>query len=112
MVRDRSVAAWDRIFEETVEQIHDLKAEDFWDKASELWKVMEELQSMGYNVISIRRRMEKCRLESIILCLKGRIEREEENKVQVLNEVDNMEKELANYDGITMHANGKEGNAS
>ncbi|GAU25193.1 hypothetical protein TSUD_150920 [Trifolium subterraneum] len=87
---------------------------------------MEDLQGMGYNVIPIRRRlveitevmvefknskmeilrlknkaedhrMEKSRLESIVVSLQMRAKREGMNMVKLLGEVDQIEKTLPNY---------------
>ena len=56
LVRKSIIALWDSIFEETVEQIQSLRANDFWVRAKELWKTLEELQTVGYNVVVLRRR--------------------------------------------------------
>ncbi|GMY39841.1 DUF724 family protein [Fagus crenata] len=123
------MAGWDRTFEETVEDIHSLTAKDFWVRASELWKTMEELQSLGYNVFMLRKRlveltevmvdqklsqleirrlkvkaeshrMEKSTLESVILGLKIRTEREQVAMIEVLKEVAKMENEVPKFDGV------------
>ncbi|KAJ1383608.1 DUF724 family protein [Sesbania bispinosa] len=127
LAREKLIAAWDQAFEDTVEQIHDLKSKDFWVNARKLWKTMEDLQGMGYNVIPMRRRlvemaevmdelkkwkleivtlknkaedhrMERSRLQSMVLSLQVRAEREGKSMVQLLHEVDHMEKALPKYD--------------
>jgi hypothetical protein len=126
LAREKLIAAWDQTFEDIAKEVHDLKAKDFWVKARKLWKIMEDLQGMGYNVIPIRRRlveitevmvgfknsklkiwmlknkaedhrMEKSRLESIVVSLQMRAEREGMNMVKLLGEVDQIEKALPNY---------------
>ncbi|KAG6735010.1 hypothetical protein I3843_01G288300 [Carya illinoinensis] len=57
VARKSLMAGWDRAFEETVEEIHTLTANDFWFRSSKLWKTMEELQSLGYNVFRPRKRL-------------------------------------------------------
>ncbi|KAF5467416.1 hypothetical protein F2P56_017242 [Juglans regia] len=128
VARKSLMAGWDRAFEETVEEIHTLKANDFWVRSSELWKTMEELQSLGYNVFRPRKRlveltkvmeelhlhkmwirrlkskaeshrMEKCRLESVILGLQKSAEREQADLVEMLVEVTKMEKDAPKFDG-------------
>lgn len=125
--RKNLMAGWDRAFEETVEEIHSLTANDFWVRASELWKTMEELQSSGYNVFKLRKRlveltevilqqklsrleirrlkvkaeshrMEMSRLESVILGLHIQVEKEQVAMVEVLKEAAKMENELPKFD--------------
>ena len=57
LTRNNLISAWDQIFEETVREIHSLQAMDFWVRAKRLWKTIEELQNLGYNVIALRRRL-------------------------------------------------------
>lgn len=123
------MAGWDRAFEETVEEIHTLTANDFWVRSSKLWKTMEELQSLGYNVFRLRKRlaeltevmeelqlykmeirrlkskaeshrMEKCRLESVILGLQNRAQKEQADLVETLEEVIKMEKDAPKFVGV------------
>ncbi|KAL0003307.1 hypothetical protein SO802_017088 [Lithocarpus litseifolius] len=125
--RKNLMAGWDRAFEETVEEIHSLTANDFWVRASEMWKTMEELQSLGYNVLKLRKRlveltevmvqqklsqleirrlkvkaeshrMEMSRLENVILGLQIQVEKEQLATVEVLKEVAKMENELPKFD--------------
>ncbi|CAL5203082.1 unnamed protein product [Lathyrus oleraceus] len=127
LARERLIAAWDQAFEDTAKKVHDLKVKDFWVNARKVWKTMEDLQGMGYNVIPIRRRlvemtevmsefkssklkilkmkskaenhrMEKSRLESVVLGLQMRVEREGVKMVKLLCEVDEIEKALPSYD--------------
>ncbi|RHN68379.1 hypothetical protein MtrunA17_Chr3g0113251 [Medicago truncatula] len=127
LAREKLIAAWDQAFEDTAEKVHDLMAKDFWINARKLWKTMEDLQGMGYNVIPIRRRLvektevmilfknskleilelknkaenhrlERSRLESIVMSFQMRAEREGMNMVRLLGEVDQKEKTLPNYD--------------
>lgn len=127
LTQEKLEAAWDEVFEDTVEKIHDLKANDFWVSARKLWRTMGELQGMGYNVIPIRRRLvemtevmvefkkskweilmlknkaedhrlERSRLESMVRSFQMRVEREGRNMVRVLGEVDQMEKVLPKYE--------------
>jgi len=127
IAREKLIAAWDQAFEDTSEKVHDLKAKDFWINARKLWKSMEDLQGMGYNVIPIRRRLveitemmilfknskleilklknkaenhrlERSRLESIVMSFQMRAEREGMNMVRLLGEVDKKEKTLPTYD--------------
>lgn len=127
LTREKLMVAWDQTFEDTAERIHDLKPEDnFRVCASKLWKTLEELQGMGYNVIPIRRRLvemgevigefkqreleivklknkaenhkfERSRFQSLILSFQQRAEREGRSMVQVLGEVDQLEKGLPKY---------------
>jgi hypothetical protein len=126
LAREKLIIAWDQAFEDTAKEVHDLKAKDFWVNARKLWKIMEDLQGMGYNVIPIRRRlveitevmvdfknsklkilmlknkaedhrMEKSRLGSIVVSLQMRVEREGMNMIKLLGEVDQIEKALPNY---------------
>lgn len=123
------ISSWDRIFEETVEQMHSLQVNDFWVRARELWKTMGELQSMGYNVIPLRRRlveltdvmielkltkvgmkgllikaenhrMEKSRLEFVILRLQEMIMQEHYGTLGALAQMVEMEKEVPKFDGV------------
>jgi hypothetical protein len=57
VARKNLIGGWDRAFEETVEEIHSLTAKDFWAEGGKLWKSMEELQSLGYNVFRLRKRL-------------------------------------------------------
>lgn len=127
--RKSLISSWDGIFEETVEQIHSLQADDFWINAKELWKTMEGLQTMGYNVILLRKRVveltdvmieqrlsklkinrlkikaenhrvERSRLEFQILKLQERIKKEHDDMGGVLAQVAEMEKELPKFDGV------------
>ncbi|XP_041002394.1 uncharacterized protein LOC121248006 isoform X2 [Juglans microcarpa x Juglans regia] len=124
VARKSLMAGWDRAFEE----IHTLIANDFWVRSSELWKTTEELQSLGYNVFRQRKslveltevmeelhlykmwirrlkskaeshRMEKCRLESVILGLLKSAEREQADLVEMLEEVTKMEKDAPKFNG-------------
>jgi hypothetical protein len=128
VARKNLMAGWDRAFEEAVEEIHSLTAEDFWVEASELWKTMEDLQSLGYNVFRLRKRlvelmevmedqklskleigrltrkaeshrMEKSRLESVILGLQQRAQREQAAMVERLKEVVEIKNGLPKFDG-------------
>lgn len=123
------ISSWDRIFEETVEQMHSLQVNDFWVRARELWETMGELQSMGYNVIPLRRRlvkltdvmielkltkvemkglmikaenhrMEKSRLEFVILRLQEMIMQEHYGMLGALAQMVEMEKEVPKFDGV------------
>ena len=58
LTRKSLISGWDQVFEKTVEEFQSLQVVDFWVKAKELWKTMEELQSMVYNVILLRRLVE------------------------------------------------------
>ncbi|ESR48942.1 hypothetical protein CICLE_v10033074mg [Citrus x clementina] len=90
LTRNNLISAWDRIFEETVREIHSLQAMDFWVRAKRLWKTIEELQNLGYNVIALRRRlvdlgdimtelkMEKSRLLSLIENMQALAKKEED----------------------------------
>lgn len=127
LAREKLIAAWDQAFEDTAEKVRDLKGKDFWVNARKLWKAMEDLQGMGYNVIPIRRRlvemtevmvefkssklkilrlknkaenhrMERSRLESIVMSLQMRAEGEGMKMVKLLGEVDQVEKALPSYD--------------
>ncbi|XP_057981693.1 uncharacterized protein LOC131166995 [Malania oleifera] len=122
------ISGWDRTFEETVEQLQALRADNFWVNAGKLWKTMEDLQSLGYNVILLRRRlvelsevmmelrlfksevlelkekaefhrMEKSRLGSLILSLKAKAEREQASRDGILDQVEKMEEELPVFAG-------------
>ncbi|KAE7996643.1 hypothetical protein FH972_001349 [Carpinus fangiana] len=128
VARKNLMAGWDRAFEETVEEIHSLTAKDFWAEASNLWKSMEDLQGLGYNVFRLRRRlveltevmeeqklskleigrlrskaeshrMEKCRLESVIFGLQQRTQREHATMVEMLKGVARIENGLPKFDG-------------
>lgn len=128
VARKNLIGGWDRAFEETVEEIHSLTAKDFWAEGGKLWKSMEELQSLGYNVFRLRKRlvelmevmeeqklskleigrlarkaeshrMEKSRLESVILGLQQRAQREQAAMVDLLKEVAKMENDLPKFDG-------------
>lgn len=70
LARKNLVSGWDRLFEETIDQIQALRVEEFWGGAAELWRTLQELQSMGYNVILLRRRFCIClyfRTNSLII---------------------------------------------
>ncbi|WCJ19812.1 hypothetical protein M5689_002087 [Euphorbia peplus] len=123
------ISVWDRIFEEAFEQIQSLKANDVWIRCRELWKTMEELQSLGYNVIPLRRRIvelsdltrdlklcilgikrlklkaenhrtEKSRLEFEIFKLQNMARKEEEKRNRAMDEVQEIEKELPKIDAV------------
>ncbi|XP_043816808.1 uncharacterized protein LOC110624697 isoform X14 [Manihot esculenta] len=127
LARKIMICSWDQIFLETAEKIHSLQPNGFWVRARELWKTMEELQSMGYNVIPLRRRLveltnvmtdlklfksnikglkikaedhraEKRRLKFVILSLQEIIMGEEEGMERVVAEVMDLEKELPKFD--------------
>ncbi|KAG8644924.1 hypothetical protein MANES_10G015200v8 [Manihot esculenta] len=127
LARKMMICSWDQIFLETAEKIHSLQPNGFWVRARELWKTMEELQSMGYNVIPLRRRLveltnvmtdlklfksnikglkikaedhraEKRRLKFVILSLQEIIMGEEEGMERVVAEVMDLEKELPKFD--------------
>ncbi|GKV28320.1 hypothetical protein SLEP1_g37390 [Rubroshorea leprosula] len=127
LTRESLTSALDRVFEETVKQLYTLQVRDFWPKAKVLWKTMEDLQGMGYNVIVLRRRLveltdvmvdlrqakmrikelrikaedhrlEKSRLKNIILNVQKMAEEEQERMLRLLTEAAKMEKELPNFD--------------
>ncbi|KAJ9160301.1 hypothetical protein P3X46_025714 [Hevea brasiliensis] len=127
LARKSMICSWDKIFEETVEQSRSLQANGFWVRARELWKTMGELQTMGYNVIPLRRRLielsnvmtelklsksdikglkikaenhraKKSRLEFVILSWQKMIKREQEGMERVLTQVIAKEKELPKFD--------------
>lgn len=127
MTRKILMNGWDRIFEETVEEIHSLSAKDFWARASQLCKTMEELNGLGYNVFPLRKRlvelaavmeaqklskleisrlkskaeshrMEESRLESVILGLQQRARGQQAAMWELLKEVDKIEKDLPKFD--------------
>ncbi|OMO88759.1 hypothetical protein CCACVL1_08215 [Corchorus capsularis] len=127
LTRKSLISGWDQVFEETVEELHSLQVVDFWVKAKELWKTMEELQSMGYNVVLLRRRLveltevmkefkvaqmeikrlkteaenhrlESSKLESIALKLQEMAEEEKEMVEKVVIEVAKKEDELPKFD--------------
>ncbi|KAK9283672.1 hypothetical protein L1049_011922 [Liquidambar formosana] len=129
LVKKNLISGWDQTFEETVDQIHALRAVDFWVRARELWRALEELQSLGYNVLLLRRRlveltdvmmelksskckilglknkaeshrMEKSRLESEILNLKSQVQREQISIEEALKNVVEMENEIPRFDGV------------
>lgn len=60
LARKNLIGGWDRLFEETIDQIQALRVEELWGRAAELWRTLQELQSMGYNVILLRRRFCNC----------------------------------------------------
>ncbi|KAJ4844549.1 hypothetical protein Tsubulata_035216 [Turnera subulata] len=122
-------SSWDRIFEDTAEQIQSLQANDFWVRARELWKTMGELQIMGYNVIPLRRRlvelidvmmeqklakskvkglkikaenhrMEKSRLEFVIQHLQEMIRKELQGMDRSLAQAIEMEKDMFKFDDV------------
>ncbi|KAF2319062.1 hypothetical protein GH714_013043 [Hevea brasiliensis] len=127
LVRKSMICLWDQIFEETAEQIHSLQANGFWVRAKELWKTMEDLQTIGYNVIPLRRRLvelsdvmkmlelskssiellkikaenhraEKSRIEFMFLSLQEMFKKEKEGMEIVVAQVIDMEKVLTKFD--------------
>lgn len=127
LTRKKLISAWDQIFEETVKEIQSLQAVDFWVRAKKLWKTMEELQNLGYNVIALRKRlveltdvmlefklskcvikglkikaenyrMEKSRLESLIVNLQAMAKREEDSMESKLIEAEKLENDLPKFD--------------
>ncbi|KAK9186604.1 hypothetical protein WN944_017992 [Citrus x changshan-huyou] len=127
LTRNNLISAWDRIFEETVIEIHSLQAMDFWIRAKRLWKTIEELQNLGYNVIALRRRlvdlgdimtelkwfqfqikglkikaenhkMEKSRLLSLIENMQALAKKEEDCMESKLIEATKLENELPKFD--------------
>ncbi|XP_042516166.1 chitinase-like protein PB1E7.04c [Macadamia integrifolia] len=58
-VRKNLISGWDQTFEETYDQIQSLKATDFWDSKDEQQLTLDELQSMGYNVSLLRKRLDE-----------------------------------------------------
>lgn len=127
LTRKNLISAWDQTFEETVIEIHSLQAMDFWVRAKTLWKTIEELQNLGYNVIALRRRlvdlgdimmelkssqlqikglkikaenhrMEKSRLLSLIVNLQELAKKEEDCMESKLIEATKLENELLKFD--------------
>lgn len=129
LVKKNLISGWDRTFEEVVEQIHALKVDDFWIRVRELWKTLEELQSLGYNVLLLRRRLvelhdilvelkwckgkifglkneaeihrrEKSRLEKEIIKLQAWVGREHICIKEALREVKAMENDLPKFETV------------
>ncbi|KAJ0046497.1 hypothetical protein Pint_06462 [Pistacia integerrima] len=129
LTRERLISTWDQIFEETVKEIHSLQDVDFWVRAKRLWQTMEELQNVGYNVIPLRRRlveltdvmielklsqleikglkikaenhrMEKSRLDSLMVNLQALAKREEDCMESVLIEASRLENDLPKFGGV------------
>ncbi|KAJ0046496.1 hypothetical protein Pint_06461 [Pistacia integerrima] len=129
LTRERLISTWDQIFEETVKEIHSLQDVDFWVRAKRLWQTMEELQNVGYNVIPLRRRlveltdvmielklsrleikgrkikaenhrMEKSRLESLMVNLQAMAKKEEDCMESVLIEASKLENDLPKFGSV------------
>ncbi|KAF8396913.1 hypothetical protein HHK36_018548 [Tetracentron sinense] len=123
------ILGWDQTFEDTVDQIHSLRVNGFWTSVDELWKTLEELESMGYNVSPLRNRLnklsefmmkrkasefeilelrknaeyhteEKKRLEGEILKLQVQAEKEKVMIKELADQVAKMEENLPVGDGV------------
>ncbi|XP_050208971.1 uncharacterized protein LOC126659688 [Mercurialis annua] len=129
LTRMNLIASWNSIFEETVEKIRSLRVNDFRVGADELWKTLNELQTIGYNVVPLRRRLvelsdvitelnmsklriktlrikaencrfEKSRVEFVILNLQEMIKQQQKGMEKDLDEVTGLEKELPKFDEV------------
>ncbi|KMT18232.1 hypothetical protein BVRB_2g024000 isoform A [Beta vulgaris subsp. vulgaris] len=123
------INAWDRIFEETVDQIQSVQVNGFGIDVKRLWETTEELQMMGYNVVPLRRRlveltdvrkqinqhrfrkmrlktkaeqhmMEKNKLEFEIVKLKAKVEAEKASFEDVMAKVAKMNDEMPSFNAL------------
>ncbi|GAB4827573.1 hypothetical protein Ancab_034455 [Ancistrocladus abbreviatus] len=129
LAKNNLISTWDRIFEETTEQIQSMKVDSFWADAKRLCQTVEELQGMGYNVIPLRRRLveltdvmlnlkkhksdimglkneakyhrvEKSRLEDEIVKLKAKVGAEQASFESVMTRVATMADQALKFDGV------------
>lgn len=120
------IHAWDRIYEETVDQIQSMCVNGFWIDAKRLWETTQELQTMGYNTLPLRRRlvelsdvlikrkrhriekerlkskaerhiMEKNKLEFEIVKLKAKAEAEKASFEDIMGKVAKMDDEMPSF---------------
>ncbi|XP_043725554.1 DUF724 domain-containing protein 10-like [Telopea speciosissima] len=112
-VRKNLISGWDQTFEETYDQIQSLKATDFWISKDELQLTLDELESMGYNIGRLRKRLDELtnvmeKRESALFAmwsLRTKMESHKRKKQKLEGKIYKLqmqaEKEQANINGLT-----------
>ena len=99
IVRQQLESAWDQAFIETANQIQGLKSRDIWVNGVELWKATADLETMGYNLIPLRRRLLEVR-DAMLMSeqAKRKILALKEKATEHGREIDRLRKEISKFE--------------